>query len=38
MFYRSKDRRDEHDKDNSERNDKMHTKQEPVGGQCIYFI
>lgn len=32
MFYRSKDRRDKHDKDNSERDDKVHIKQEPVDG------
>lgn len=32
MFYRSKDRRDKHDKDNSERDDKIHIKQEPIDG------
>lgn len=32
LFYRSKDRRDKHDKDNSERDDKVHIKQEPVDG------
>lgn len=32
MSNRSKDRRDKHDKDNSEREDKVHIKQEPVDG------
>jgi len=37
MFYRSKDRRDKHDKDNSDRDDKVHIKQEPVDGYYIYL-
>jgi len=32
MFHRSKDRRDKHDKDNSDRDEKIHIKQEPVDG------
>lgn len=32
LFCRSKDRRDKHDKDNPERDEKVHIKQEPVDG------